>query len=77
MPVKGAKCLVIDAVTLTGRSCPSNIHLIFNFWPPFCYILLHILYNFLNKKHVDITTLTKINHGFIVVKLLNFRLRDF
>ncbi len=33
--------------------------------------------SFLKKKHVDITTLTKINHGFIIVKLLNSLLRDF
>ncbi len=44
-------------------------------WPPFCY-RWHSLYNFFNKKHVDITTLTKMNHGFYI-KLLNFLLCDF
>uniref|UniRef100_A0A671LM09 non-specific serine/threonine protein kinase n=1 Tax=Sinocyclocheilus anshuiensis TaxID=1608454 RepID=A0A671LM09_9TELE len=32
-----------------------------------------LLYNFFNKN-VEITTLTKINHGFIILKLLNFLL---
>jgi len=33
--------------------------------------------SFIQQTLVDITTLTKINHGFIVVKLLNFLLHDF
>ncbi len=62
-PVKGATGLVIAAVSLNhilvkqaiDQTFNSNIHLIFHFWPPFCY-KWHSLYNFKN----NITTLTKI-----------------